>query len=121
MLQSALTLMEQTANSGPLSTGLFQTHPPHPGPPVFGGLARTLFWTETASLLLPSVVAATGISALRSFAARCRRDGTALVLVGMQPAVRASLERMGVIPRDGIALADSLDAAVAHLEAVPSR
>lgn len=67
------------------------------------------------------VVDATGISALRSFADRCRRDGTALVLVGMQPAVRASLERMGVIPRDGIALADSLDAAVAHLEAVPSR
>ena len=64
MLQSALTLKEQTANSGPLSTGLFQTHPPQPGPPVFGGLARTLFWTETASLLLPSVVAAISLGSL---------------------------------------------------------
>jgi len=61
------------------------------------------------------VIDATGIGALRSFADRCRRDGTQLVLVGLQPAVQASLERMGVIPRDGIALADSLDSAVARL------
>lgn len=64
MLQSALTLMEQTSDSGPLSTGLSQTHPPQPGPPAFGGLARTLLWSETASLLLPSVVAVISLGLL---------------------------------------------------------
>ncbi|MCP5328192.1 MAG: STAS domain-containing protein [Sinobacteraceae bacterium] len=59
------------------------------------------------------VIDATGIGALRSFADRCRRDGTRLALVGLQSAVQGSLERMGVIPRDDVALAASLEEAVA--------
>ena len=65
------------------------------------------------------VIDATGIAALRSFADRCHRDGTRLVLVGLQPAVQESLERMGVIPRDDVALAATLEQAVARHAAAP--
>jgi len=60
------------------------------------------------------VIDATGIGALRSFADRCRRDGTRLVLAGLQPAVQSSLEHMGVIPRDDVTLAASLEEAIAR-------
>jgi SulP family sulfate permease len=60
------------------------------------------------------VIDATGIGALRSFADRCRRDGTRLVLVGLQPAVRSALERMAVLPRADIGLAATLEEAVAR-------
>ncbi|MCU0761064.1 MAG: SulP family inorganic anion transporter [Steroidobacteraceae bacterium] len=59
------------------------------------------------------VIDATGVAALRSFADRCRRDGTRVALVGLQPAVQSALERMGVLPRADVVLAASLEEAVA--------
>jgi len=60
------------------------------------------------------IIDATGIDALRSFADRCRRDGTRLVLVGLQPSAREALERMGVIPRDDVSLATTFEEALAR-------
>jgi len=59
------------------------------------------------------MIDATGIGALRSFADRCRRDGTRLVFVGLQPAAREALEKMTVIPRTDVSLAATLDEALA--------
>jgi SulP family sulfate permease len=64
------------------------------------------------------MIDATGIGALRSFADRCRRDGTRLALVGLRPAARGALEKMGVIPRNDVLLATTFEEALA---AVPTR
>lgn len=59
------------------------------------------------------IIDATGIGALRSFADRCRRDGTRLALVGLRPSARQALERMNVLPRNDVVLVDSFDEAIA--------
>ncbi len=59
------------------------------------------------------VIDATGVGALRSFADRCRRDGTRLALVGLRPSARQALERMNVLPRNDVVLVDSFDEALA--------
>jgi SulP family sulfate permease len=64
------------------------------------------------------MIDATGVGALRNFADRCRRDGTRLALVGLQPAARQALEKMGVIPRNDVLLAPTFADA---LEAAPAR
>ncbi len=61
------------------------------------------------------IVDATGVGALRTFADRCRRDGTRLVLVGLQPSARAAMEKMGVIPCSDISLATTFEEALARL------
>jgi SulP family sulfate permease len=58
------------------------------------------------------IIDATGIGALRSFADRCRRDGTRVALVGLQPAAREALEKMGVIPRNDVLLASTFGQAL---------
>ena len=67
------------------------------------------------------MIDATGIGALRSFADRCRRDGTRLAFVGLQPAAREALERMSVIPRNDVSLAATLDEALAEFPATQVR
>jgi SulP family sulfate permease len=61
------------------------------------------------------MIDATGIGALRSFADRCRRDGTRLALVGLRPAARQTLEKMGVIPRDDVLLAATFEEALSGI------
>jgi SulP family sulfate permease len=48
------------------------------------------------------LVDASGVSALRDFADRCRKRGTELIIAEMQPAVRESLARMGVFALPGV-------------------
>jgi SulP family sulfate permease len=64
-------------------------------------------------LLLREVplIDATGVGALSDFIDHCRRHGTEVVLVELQPDTRVTLERMGVLPRAGVVLMPDFDAA----------
>jgi sulfate permease, SulP family len=58
------------------------------------------------------LVDATGGGALKDFAAHCRRHRTMLVLCELQPAARATLTKMGVIPQENVHLAASYEEAL---------
>jgi SulP family sulfate permease len=62
---------------------------------------------------------ATGINALASFAARCRRHGTVLVLSGVREQPRDALRKMGLdegLGRENVC--DSIEAAFARVDAI---
>ncbi len=58
------------------------------------------------------LIDASGIGALRDFAAHCHRRGTRLVLAELQPRVRQTLEAMGVLGLPGVEVAASADDAL---------
>ena len=58
------------------------------------------------------LVDATGVSALREFTARCRRDDTRVVLAGLVPSVEQTLREMGVLDEHNIMLAASFEEAI---------
>lgn len=64
-------------------------------------------------LLLREVppIDATGAGALDDFIDHCPRHSTAVVLVVLQEATRATLETMSVLPREGVVLMPDFDAA----------
>jgi SulP family sulfate permease len=55
------------------------------------------------------LIDASGISALRDFADRCRKRGTELIIAEVQPAVRESLARMGVFALPGVSAIGTAD------------
>jgi SulP family sulfate permease len=58
------------------------------------------------------LIDATGVGALKEFIHRCRRHQATVILAGIQPAVRATLQQMSLLNESNLQMANSVAAAI---------
>jgi SulP family sulfate permease len=71
---------------------------------------------------LVPLIDASGVSALKDFVTRCRKDGTTVILAGVQPQIASVMQKMGLFAANPeIKLVENFDAARAMAQTVIDR